>query len=264
MQQIEYSCLVIRNERLNSQTVVLTLNAPEIAAKALPGQFLNLACNQFLKRPLGIMDADPAGGIIKVGIRIQGEGTRWLAGRQAGEHLTVLGPLGHGFSLANVSRVITVGGGTGVFPLYFVQKCCRKLGIESIAVCGYRSKEESVLTDDYGSLSCQTVFASDSGDMDFAGHAAQALSSLLDRLPIVPGTAVLTCGPKVMMQAVAELTAERNLPCQVSLEERMACGIGICLVCACRIKVKDSGTIEHQRCCAEGPVFPAEVVEWQT
>lgn len=263
MQQIECQAEVLENQRLNDQTSVLTLLAPAIAESAQPGQFVNLSCNHFLRRPLGIMDADPASGRIKVGIRIVGEGTAWLARRQAGELISVLKPLGHGFDLHGLSRVITVGGGTGVFPLYFVQKWCQKHDIESIAVCGYRSKPESFLTDEYAVLSCQTLFASDSGDMDFAGHAGQALQSLLENLQPQPGTAILTCGPKIMMQKIAETAKERQLPCQVSLEERMACGIGVCLVCACKIKADAAGeAFTHQRCCIEGPVFSAEVVEW--
>jgi len=263
VQQIECQAAVLENQRLNEQTSVLTLLAPDVAASARPGQFVNLSCNHFLRRPLGIMDADPATGQIKVGIRIVGDGTAWLAGRPVGEQLSVLGPLGHGFELNGISRVITVGGGTGVFPLYFVQKWCHEQGVESIAVCGYRSKSESYLTDEYALLSCQTLFASDSGDMDFAGHAGQALQSLLADLPPQTGTAILTCGPKIMMQKVAEIARDSQLPCQVSLEERMACGIGICLVCACKIKAEATGeTFTHQRCCVEGPVFPAEVVEW--
>lgn len=263
MQKIEIQARVVGNDRLSELACVLTLEAPEIAATARPGQFVNLSCNHFLRRPIGIMDADPATGLIKTGIRIQGDGTAWLADRKPDDTLSVLGPLGHGFELDGLQRVITVGGGTGVFPLYFLQKTCQNLGLESIAVCGYRSKAESILANDYAALACQTLFASDLGDMDFAGHAGQALEALLADLPSAPGTAILTCGPKIMMQKVAETAARHNLACQVSLEERMACGIGICLVCACKIKAEKNGeTFTHQRCCVEGPVFPAEVVEW--
>jgi len=263
VQQIECQAVVLENQRLNEQTSILTLLAPVVATAARPGQFVNISCNHLLRRPLGIMDADPSTGQIKVGIRIVGDGTAWLASRQTGELISVLGPLGHGFELSKISRVITVGGGTGVFPLYFVQKWCYAQGVESIAVCGYRSKSESFLTDEYAVLSCQTLFASDSGDMDFAGNAGQALQSLLTDLPPQAGTVILTCGPKIMMQKIAEIARNSQLPCQVSLEERMACGIGICLVCACKIKAEAAGdSITHLRCCVEGPVFPAEVVEW--
>ncbi|HBP37968.1 MAG TPA: dihydroorotate dehydrogenase electron transfer subunit [Clostridiales bacterium] len=260
----EQQVRVIRNQQLNEQSVLLTLEAPAIAQSAQPGQFVNLACNKFLRRPIGIMQTDRNTGLIKIGIRIQGEGTRWLANAQPGDSLSALGPLGHGFELANCRRIITVGGGTGVFPLFFVQQRCHELDLESIAVCGFRSRTDSVLTGDYAGLGCRTLFASDCGDLDVPGHAAQALLQLLSDLPEKEGTAILTCGPKVMMQAVARIAAEYKIPCQVSLEERMACGIGVCLVCACAVKNGGEQGTSYQRCCVEGPVFPAEVIQWST
>lgn len=263
-QSPEFLANILANRPLNSQTVVLTLAAPAIAANAFPGQFVNLACDHFLRRPFGIMSRDLQAGTVDVGIRVLGEGTAWLAARQPGETVSVLGPLGHGFNLAHLKRVITVGGGTGVFPLYFVQQYCREQGLEGIAVCGYRSQADSILTDEYAGLACRSLFASDCGDMAVAGHAGIALEQLLSELEPHPGTAVLTCGPSIMMKTVAAISARHGLPCQVSLEERMACGIGVCLVCACTIKEQGSQESTYKRCCAEGPVFPAEVVEWPT
>jgi dihydroorotate dehydrogenase electron transfer subunit len=255
--------------RLNSQTVVLTIDAPHIAATALPGQFVNISCDRFLRRPIGIMEADRHTGQIRLGVRIQGEGTRWLSRRHKGDQLSVLGPLGHGFSLDGFKRIITVGGGTGVFPLFFVQQACRELGIDALAVCGYRSKDESVLRDEYTHLGCRTLFAADAGDLDVPGHAAAALEQLLQSLDPVPETAILTCGPRPMMQAVAQTARQHGLRCQVSLEERMACGIGVCLVCACKVRSGEAsahpgsdGAESYQRCCVDGPVFDAEVVVW--
>ena len=260
---IESKARIVDNQRLNSQTAVLTLEAPDIARTAKPGQFVNISCDQFLRRPIGIMQTDRGAGQIKVGIRIQGAGTRWLSSQQPGSSLSILGPLGHGFDLEGFQRIITVGGGTGVFPLYFVQQVCREQGLEGLAVCGYRSREESILTEEYSTLACQTLFASDLGDMEIAGHAGKALESMLLGLPQAAGTAILTCGPKIMMQTVSEIASRYGMACQVSLEERMACGIGVCLVCACAVKAGDDGeTFTHQRCCVEGPVFPAEVVKW--
>ncbi len=259
---IEHHVTIIDNRRQGDLACVLTLDAPDVAVAAKPGQFVNLSSNKFLKRPFGIMDADPATGTIQVGIRLQGEGTAWLCRQAAGTNLDLVGPLGHGFDLDGLDRVITVGGGTGVFPLYFVQKKCLELGIESIAVCGYRSAADQVIGEDYRALSCPSLFSSDAGDLDIPGHAGQALEQLLE--DIRPGlrTAILTCGPKIMMKTVADIARQHQLPCQVSLEERMACGIGVCLVCVCRIKDDSKEGYSHQRCCVEGPVFAAEVVEW--
>ncbi len=262
-QKIEYQAEITDNRQLNSQTFLLKLEAPELCARAQPGQFVHLSCNHFLRRPFGIMSVERETGLLSLGIRIVGDGSRWLSECRPGSRLSVLGPLGHGFVLDGYRRIITVGGGSGVFPLHFVQQACREQGIESYAVCGYRSREESVITENYARLGCGTLFASDQGDMDIPGNAAQALRQLLQTLPPIEGTAVLTCGPKPMMRAVAELAADCHLPCQVSLEERMACGVGVCLVCVCRIKAEREGKDErHLRCCVEGPVFRAEEVVW--
>ena len=274
LQKLEYQVTILASRLVGDQTAILTLAAPEIAAQAEPGQFVSLSCDRFLRRPLGIMSVGRTAGqeTISVGIRIQGAGTAWLAALKPGARLSVLGPLGHGFSLAGYNRIITVGGGTGVFPLHFVQQICRERGIDSLAVCGYRSRPESFLTDEFTGLGCRTLFASDAGDMDMPGNAAQALGQLLTDIPPVPGTAILTCGPKPMLQAVADQAVKHGLDCQVSLEERMACGIGVCLVCVCRIKANiadkersDQPGIDEirQRCCVEGPVFDARSVIWQ-
>jgi dihydroorotate dehydrogenase electron transfer subunit len=265
--QIEWRCPVLEYRPLNDQFFVLTLAGAVISRTARPGQFVNLSCDQFLRRPFGILSVDCEQGQFSVGIRIQGKGTEYLASLRPGDEISVLGPLGHGYDLKGYQRIITVGGGTGVFPLYFVHQACRELGIEGLAVAGFRSAAESILIHDFDQIACQTLYASDAGDLAVAGNAADALDQLLATLPAHPDTAILTCGPMVMMKAVAAIAARHGLPCQVSLEERMGCGIGICLVCVCKIKAEaspaaDSAGFNHERCCVEGPVFAAEEVLW--
>ena len=264
-QSIEFFCQVIGRQQPNRSYVILTLKSPEIAAKAQPGQFVDVASDQFLRRPFGIMMVDRVQGTFSIGIRIQGQGTRFLAGLQPGDIVSVLGPLGHGFCLDDYDRVITVGGGTGVFPLFFVQQYCNENNIEGVAVCGYRSAEESILTEEFTQTACAVSFASDAGDMTVAGHAGIALKAVIDDLKStgsdISRTLICACGPKLMMKTAAELAKHAGIACQVSLEERMACGVGICLVCVCKTKKADN-SIEHSRCCVDGPVFDAEVVEW--
>lgn len=277
-QTIEWECPILENRPLSDQYFSLTLAGQAISQQARPGQFVNLTSGQFLRRPLGILSVDREQRQFSVGIRIQGAGTRFLASLRPGASVSVLGPLGHGFDLDGYQRIITVGGGTGVFPLYFVQQACRERGLEGIAVCGYRSRAESIMTHEFEQIACQSLFASDAGDMTVAGHAVQALEILLASLderaaqagkadrpfvPDQPATAILTCGPKIMMQGVAAIAARHGLSCQVSLEERMGCGIGVCLVCVCQIRdATDPAGFKHERCCVEGPVFAAEEVVW--
>ncbi len=262
MQQIEWACTVLENKTLNDQFFIWTLQGEAISRTAQPGQFVNVSCQQFLRRPFGVMAVDRINGTFQIGIQVKGKGTQEFKDFKPGAVVSVLGPLGHGFDLDGYRRVITVGGGTGVFPLYFVQEHCQAAGVETVAVCGYRSPQDAILVDEFRHVASQSIFASDTGGMDIEGHAAMALDKVLADLGPVEGTVILTCGPKIMMQAVAERAARAGLPCQVSLEERMGCGIGICLVCVCKIKEQATGEISHQRCCVEGPVFPAEAVVW--
>ncbi|MDD2373782.1 MAG: dihydroorotate dehydrogenase electron transfer subunit [Clostridiales bacterium] len=264
-QQIEFRCQIVKRQQPNASFVILTFASPEIASLAMPGQFVNISADKFLRRPIGIMSVDREQGLFSVGIRIQGEGTLNLSVLQPGHYVSLLGPLGHGFKLDNYDRVITVGGGTGVFPLFFVQQYCQEHGIEGIAVCGYRSAAESILTEEFTKTACAVSFASDAGDMTIAGHAGHALAAviadLIEKKADLSRTLIAACGPKIMMRTAAEQAAAAGISCQVSLEERMACGVGVCLVCVCKTKGSD-GEIENSRCCADGPVFDAEAVVW--
>ncbi len=261
-QQLAYKQAPLATVRLiRPDTVILTMEAPDLARNAQPGQFVMLSCDCFLPRPIGIMAADPQGGLVDLGIQVKGEGTRQLAALTRGSSLSFLGPLGRGFRLQGFERVITVAGGTGVFPLYFVQQHSARAGVEAYALCGFRSPDHSLLHEAHQALGCQTCFASESGGLDLHGTVADALAALLSRLPKGPPTLVLTCGPRPMMQAVASLATAHGLACQVSLEERMACGIGVCMGCACETRHEQPAD-RYKRCCVEGPVFDSEDVIW--
>ncbi len=259
----EHSLIVCGRQDLDRNHTILTLEGPEIARTAEPGQFVSLACSHFLRRPFGIMSVDRVTGRFEVGIRRQGEGSRELADLDPGARVSALGPLGNGFSLDLGRQLITVGGGTGVFPLLFVHQVCRERGIPHLAVCGYRSSEDAILREAFADMADSCLFASDSGGLDLTGNAAEALEQVLsimddeERL----GSAVLACGPEPMLRGVADVCRHHRVACEVSLEARMACGIGVCLCCA--IGTERDGERRHERCCMEGPVFPAEVVEWK-
>ena len=269
----EYDAVILARETLAEGIVMLTLQAPEIAASAIPGQFVNIGCDRFLRRPLGIAGTDPEAGTILVGIQVKGEGTRDLAGRKAGTSLSVLGPLGNGFDLNGVETLIAVAGGTGLFPVLFLLTQARKAGIQTLAYCGYRSSDSAFLVDKVAGLADCASFASDTGDFGFHGNCVDALK--VSACPDESGcridgrcldrdkTLVAAIGPMPMMKAARLEALRLGLPCQVSLEERMACGFGVCLVCACKTRSDDPAIpYHHERCCVEGPVFDAEEVVW--
>lgn len=261
---IHRKCRIAERQQVSDDTVILTFEDEYVAKHAQPGQFVNIEAGQFLKRPFGVMDCDPAKGTFRIGIKKVGVGTEYLMGVGEGTELKVVGPLGNGFQFEGVHTVITCGGGTGVFPLYYVLKKHEEM-FDRFAVVGFKNKEEAFYEKEHKELAERCVYASDTGGLDFHGNAAQALEQLLEDLSAenydFSRTAILTCGPMPMMRAVANLAERYGVGCQVSLEERMACGVGICLVCVCKIHGDDG--VENQRCCHEGPVFFAEDVVWE-
>ena len=250
----EYEARVARKVMLNADTAYLTLECPDIAANARPGQFVNISCSYFLKRPFGIASVDRAAGTFSVGIKIVGKGTADLAGIAEGEVLNVLGPLGNGFDLDGFDSYILVSGGTGVFPVNFAYEELAASSKTVTVVQGFRDSSQIVMNRP------EYVLTTDAGDAGIHGNCCNGLDSLED---IADNTAVLCVGPLPMMKAVGSWAQSRGLKCFVSMEQRMACGIGICLVCVCKVKSEQEGVpFDHVRCCKDGPVFPYEEVVW--
>ncbi len=283
MRTLERIGTVVSSGFIAPEQARLVVHAPDAAAEVRPGQFAMLDCTPlpassdaaggvlpkdaaqrapFLRRPISFCDADRVAGTVTFVFRTSGTGTRALSRLRAGDRLSFLGPLGHGFALPETGTLVAVGGGIGVYPLLLLLRDARAKGLGTVAACGYRSPALAFLLDDFRDVSDATCFASDTGGLDFAGHAADAFADLLSRG--LPGpVSVATCGPAPMMRAVAARCASSGIPCQASLEERMACGTGICLVCACKVKAAASGEAEYKRCCTEGPVFDAQEVAWE-
>ncbi len=260
--QQEQLLILSGKEILDKDHVILSFDNAAIARKAQPGQFVNLSCSLFLRRPFGILSVDREAGQFQVGIRRQGQGSNELADLPIGSSVSALGPLGHGFNLSTNRQVITVGGGTGVFPLLFVHQVCREKGIAHHAVCGYRDSEHAILKDHFELLAESCIFTSDEGGLDLTGNANDALSQVLSIMDEAEKaeTVVMACGPTAMLQSIARTCDHEGVDCEVSLEERMACGIGVCLCCA--VETERDGQRHHDRCCLEGPVFSAKEVKW--
>lgn len=266
--EIEFDCPVVDVRQLAPGQCLITFQAPEIARTARPGQFVALSCSQFLRRPLGIAAVDRSAGTVSVGGRAKGKGMDEILALEPGQVVSILGPLGTGYDLSGLDRCIVAGGGTGVYPMLFLLKELTDAGVKTGAAFGFRSAAQSILVDDFKALADHCTVASEAGDLDVEGDIMVALEDVFEKLvkeggPAGPGMAILTCGPIPMMKKIADLAARRGLSCQVSMEERMACGVGLCLVCACQTKARDGGDGPHfVRCCKEGPVFPAEEVVW--
>lgn len=246
---------IIRKVMLREGLCDLTLHCPEIARQAQPGQFVMIRCGGLtLRRPISICDAN--GDQLRIVFEVRGKGTRWLAERAEGETLDLLGPQGRGFDLGDTTRdVVFVGGGIGIFPLLHA---CRSFGAHSTVLLGFRTASLVSMEADFHATGAEVRLATDDGS---AGHHG-VVTELLRARFATPCAAVFACGPKPMLKAVAKEALAREIPCQVSLEERMACGVGACLGCATKIRRPD-GTDTYAHVCTDGPVFDAQVVVWE-
>ena len=250
----ELTCTVKYNACIARGIYAMTVALPEEVAVRC-GQFLNISTGNpanLLKRPFGIMRVN--GKNVTFCYQVKGEGTRLLSEAKGGERLKVTLPLGNGFVIPEgAKRIAVVGGGVGIFPLLSV--------IEQIAdreyysYIGFRSAEYACLTAEFGAASKSLTVVTDDGSL---GAKSNAVSAFLAEYGRVKPDLIIACGPPVMLKALKTQLNERGIttPCLVSLEERMGCGIGACLVCVCK---KSDGT--NARVCKDGPVFDIDEVE---
>jgi len=254
---MEQRCTVIGLTPLNESTYWLDLEAGKMVAKGglHAGQFLHVKCGDahLLRRPISValwMEDEPE-DTVALSFEVRGEGTRWLSERAPGDQLDVLGPLGNGFTMGR-GRYLLVGGGIGVPPLL---GCAGRGGEQTTAVLGFRSKDRAILVDRFEECCRDVLVCTDDGSLGKKEFVDGLVREELEKHGDYAG--VLACGPTPMLRAVARAAAKYHIPCQVSMEERMACGVGACLVCAC--KMKDG---HYRHVCKDGPVFDAQEVDW--
>lgn len=219
-----------------------------------PGQFLEIYVGKgehLLPRPISICETLP-GNRIRLIYQVAGQGTAHFAVLSAGAVLTVIGPLGNGYTPAEADCHWLVGGGVGIPPLLFLAKQLREQTKGRVtAVLGYRS--EPFLAADFKPFCDEVHIATDDGSYGFKGNAVALMQNTAQERGLTTNAAVYACGPRVMLRALCQWTEVVSLPLQVSMEERMACGIGSCVGCAVSVK-QDNGTV-YKRVCKDGPVF---------
>ncbi len=263
---------IVSRRLLTPDNLWLELEAPDIAAVAAPGQFVNVLGSQFLRRPFGIAQVDRVKGSVCIGIKAKACGTRDFFSYEPGDELDVLGPLGTGFSLEGFDKAYIIGGGTGIYPLLFLAEECQKRGIAAYVATGFKTAGDALLLDEFAASAsdfawaCEQkpVQAPEHSELMVQGYAQMALEELHLRHGGSSSGQVLACGPLRMMQLAAEWAESNGMKAQVSMEERMACGFGICRTCAVELNETAAGgkNLNYARCCVEGPVFPAEVIAW--
>ena len=255
---IEQICTIVDVSKLNDYAYSFTMEVGDMVTRhgLMAGQFLHIACGEglLLRRPISVclVQQDEPHDTARVVFEVRGEGTKWLAERQVGDKLNVLGPLGNGFTVTANDRLLLVGGGIGVPPLLGQAAFTAK---NSTAVLGFRSADRAMLVEDYRDY-CEAVYlCSDDGSLGRHGFVDAQLKDILETDKNF--TAVLACGPKPMLRNVAKVAEEFGVTCLVSMEERMGCGIGACLVCAC-----DMADGSRKHVCKDGPVFDSKEVDW--
>lgn len=243
---------VISNSFINPMICDLKLSCPNIANEAKPGQFVEVYPDNganLLSRPISICEIDKEKGTLRLVFQIVGKGTKLFSTLGCGDTIRILGPCGNGYSFCEGVSVL-VGGGIGVPPLL---ETCKQLKGEKIVVLGFRSG--SFLVDEFESLGAKVFVATDDGSVGFKGNVVDLLKA-----EGIKGDMIYSCGPKIMLKFLSMYAEENNIPCQVSMEERMACGIGACVGCV--IKVKDGDDWTYKKVCKDGPVFDSKEVCW--
>ena len=255
-------CEIVYKMEIAKNVFDMKVRSDNISKTATCGQFLHIKCggDSYLRRPISICDAQ--GDLVRFVFEVRGKATLALSQKNVGEYIDVLGALGTGYDTSSkYKNAIVVGGGIGIFPLLMI---CKKL--KASAILGFRNKAAVVLENDFKKV-CDNVFiTTDDGSYATNGLVTDVLKEKLkENKPDI----IYACGPLAMLRAVSDLALAYNIPCQISLEQRMACGIGACLGCATKVKSAkilkdcscgDEADFEYVHVCKEGPVFWANEV----
>jgi len=252
---------IVSNQRITGDTWLMALRSSQIAQTAKPGQFVMIrirtGLDPFLRRPFSICGVREDRFLVLY--RVVGKGTSLMTGLKEGESLWVLGSLGKGFAdpERHTDRVL-VGGGIGIAPLVFLSQFHREKEVDFMM--GFRSARDILFPREITGEGRACRVATDDGTQ---GHRGPVTDLLEERLRENPKRImVYACGPKPMLRKVAEMTLALKIRCQVSLEARMACGLGACQGCAVKASARSGGSYVHV--CKEGPVFDAEEIDWET
>ena len=245
---------IIRHTSLSDGIFDMTLKAEEIAKEAKAGQFISVYLNnksKILPRPISICGIDKEAGTLRIVYRTVGDGTKELSDYKEGEMVKILGPLGNGFTQKD-KKAILIGGGIGIPPMLELMK---QLDCDKTAVLGYRDSD-MFLKDEFEAVG-DVVISTEDGSFGTKGNVIDAIKE-----QGVEGSIIYACGPTPMLRGIKAYAEEMGIEAQISMEERMACGIGACLAYVCKSKDVDSHShVHNKRVCKDGPVFDAREVE---
>ena len=257
MAKLKMKSTVIEQKMIADGICSMWLDAKEVAVQAKPGQFISVYSNdksRVLPRPISICEIDREKGTLRIVYRLVGKGTEEFSKAEAGDSFEILGPLGNGFPIeeAKGKKVLMIGGGIGVPPML---QTAKEIEGEAIIVSGYRN-QDLFLKEELESAG--TLFiATEDGSVGTKGNVVDAI-----RENQIEADMMFACGPKPMLRALKNYALEKGIPCWISMEEKMACGVGACLACVCQSKDVDSHShVHNKRICKDGPVFLSTEVE---
>ena len=253
-EKFKEQAVIISQEEIAPAIYSLWIKTDKIAQYAKAGQFVSIYCedgSRLLPRPISICEIDKEDCALHLVYRIAGAGTEEFSQKQTGDHLSVMGPLGNGFPLKS-KKAFLIGGGIGIPPMLELAK---QLNCEKQIILGYRNSDMFLL--DEFKKQGEVYIATEDGSVGTKGNVLDAI-----RENALDAEVIYACGPTPMLRALKNYAAENNIECWISMEEKMACGIGACLACVCKSKEVDGHTnVHNKRVCKEGPVFLAEEVE---
>jgi len=273
---------ILSNNKISHAYYKMVLDAPYISRMAKPGQFVQVKCGEsmepLLRRPFSIhrikghgaplgVVRGKRGKAVEILYEVIGKGTEMLSHRKEGEFLNALGPLGNGFTLPRVrstgrrainneSRAIIIAGGIGAAPLVCLAEELTRKKIKTIVLIGAKTKDMILCEKDFKKVTAEVYISTDDGTYGSHGLVSNLFHKILKTTESRFETVVYVCGPRGMLKCIAGICHERNFECQVSMEESMACGIGVCL--GCNVLTRSGNKLV----CKDGPVFDANEIIW--
>jgi dihydroorotate dehydrogenase electron transfer subunit len=245
--------------------VTLTVASSELAGRCQPGHFLEIAVEApgtLLRRPLSVARAEPAAGgmgTVEIVVGPDGPGSAWLADASVGVTLDILGPLGRPFPLpARPASCLLVGGGYGAAPLHFLTEVLVPAGHRVDLIVGASSEDTLLHSLEAKRLAHSLVITTDDGSAGQRGRVTDVMEDVVAR---AGSDVIYACGPNAMLAAVSAVAVRLGVPVRVSLEERMACGLGVCFTCVVPVRSRD-GEVQMRRSCIDGPVMDGSRVDW--
>lgn len=257
MAKVKETVKIASQTKLADDVFSMWIETENLAAQAKPGQFISVYTkdgSKLLPRPISICEVDREKGLLRIVYRVLGSGTKEFSSYNAGDMIEIMGPLGNGFPLETGKpdkKVFIIGGGIGIPPMLELVK---NLDGEKQIILGYR--DVLFLNEEFSPYG-NVYLATEDGSAGVKGNVLDAI-----RENNLKADLIFACGPTPMLRALKAYASEKNLECYLSLEEKMACGIGACLACVCKSTEQDDHSkVHNKRICKEGPVFKAEEVD---